>query len=462
MARSFTASTDYFLAAGLPITAYPVTIACWYNSTDDGGGRVLCALNNPTNNDRLQIATAWNVAGDPLRAAAFLNSGSGSAASSTSAMTTSTWQHACAVFTSTTSRTIYLNGANSATDTTSVAVTISGLTSFYIGKSRAGSPANASIAGIGIWDAALTAAEAQALAQGVSPLSVRPSALVAYYPLVGNATDEPDYVGGFTAAQSGSTPKADQPRIFLPSAQILQFPSAAGGSSLNVSATTDTLVIAEQAATIGLSKNVSASTDTLVITEFAATVGSALDVQATTDSLVISEQAATIGLAINVQAGTDSLVITEYPASLGSTQNVSATTDTLVITEQPATIGLALNVQATSQALVITEYGALITDSTVVETPAPAGGIGHKRKRVMVDGIVYAVTPSQERQLLRDMAAQREADALMAAALGDQELAKVIQPKVTRLAKRVAKIDRLERLRKEDEEILLQFILRVA
>jgi hypothetical protein len=107
-------------------------------------------------------------------------------------------------------------------------------------------------------------------------------------------------------------------QIFRPQqARIYSFPS--GGSSLNVSATTDALTLAEYAATIGKSINVSANVDALTLAEYAATVSLSRNVSANVDALTLAEYAATIGYSRNVSATADALVI----AGLGCTVSLS-------------------------------------------------------------------------------------------------------------------------------------------
>ena len=74
------------------------------------------------------------------------------------------------------------------------------------------------MAHIGIWNVVLSAAEVAALAAGVSPLRIRPSALVAYWPLWGNSSPEPDWAGGDQPlTMVGTVPASTQsPRVGAP------------------------------------------------------------------------------------------------------------------------------------------------------------------------------------------------------------------------------------------------------
>lgn len=61
---------------------------------------------------------------------------------------------------------------------------------FRVGRDNVGSVWNSgTVAEIGLWDAALSAAECAALAKGFKPCRIRPRSLVSYLPLVRNVND---------------------------------------------------------------------------------------------------------------------------------------------------------------------------------------------------------------------------------------------------------------------------------
>ena len=60
-----------------------------------------------------------------------------------------------------------------------------------------------------------------ALGKGISPLLVRPGGLVAYWPLIGNASPEIDPVGGINLSWNATPLKADHYPIILPRARKL-------------------------------------------------------------------------------------------------------------------------------------------------------------------------------------------------------------------------------------------------
>lgn len=85
------------------------------------------------------------------------------------------------------------------------------------------------LAEIAVWNTALTGAEAAALAKGFSPLFVRPSALVAYWPLIGRTDPEIDVWKNRLAGTLTNAPAAaDHPRVIYPAAPLItEAPGAA-------------------------------------------------------------------------------------------------------------------------------------------------------------------------------------------------------------------------------------------
>jgi hypothetical protein len=215
MAYEFTAASSRYLnTTAAPVTAVPLTMACWFNCPD-GSNQALFNLGNTSNNDRWLVVAEGNNAGDPLSFDCIqvaVNAGA-SAAKSTSGYAINTWQHACGVATSTSSRTVYLNGGSSATNTDTRTPTAP--TQVIVGGRLAGGSvglfANGLIAEVGIWSAALTADEVASLAKGMTCDKVRPQSLVFYAPLVRNLQD---VRGGLTITNNNSATVANHPRVY--------------------------------------------------------------------------------------------------------------------------------------------------------------------------------------------------------------------------------------------------------
>lgn len=216
MARDFNGSTQLLYATTM-VTAYPLTMACWFNSDSVTVQQFLMAVVQYGGlGDYFALEACGIVTGDPVRASVYQPGVAYSPADSTAGYTAGTWYHACGVYTSATARAAFINGANKGTVATNV--TPGGLSVVSIGTCyRNDNPAvytDGRIAEAAIWGAALTDAEVAILALGVSPLLVQPANLLAYWPLVGNNSPEIDLVGGVGLTLSVSPPtKADHPRV---------------------------------------------------------------------------------------------------------------------------------------------------------------------------------------------------------------------------------------------------------
>lgn len=195
MARSFVAaSTQHLLVSAAPVTAMPLSMACWFKASDTTTSRCLMSISDGAgDNAWYRLNIRGDVGGDPIEANARNGGANDRFVQSTAGYTTSGWYHGCAVFTSTTSRTIYLNGGNSATDTTSGSAP-SGMTTTTIGKRSSANSAlmNGVISHATIWNVALTASEAAVLARGASPFTVRPASIVGYW-FLGFSSPEVDW-----------------------------------------------------------------------------------------------------------------------------------------------------------------------------------------------------------------------------------------------------------------------------
>jgi len=209
MAYSFDGVDDYIEGATAPVTAVPLTMASWFRVNVDQVG-VTIALDTAASNSQFQAYVRGSVGGTRV-AAGSVESGTNSFASSSTSYTPSVWGHMAAVFTSATSRDIYLDGGPIESNATSSTPT--GINRVRIGarfSTSLGSFFSGLIAETAIWNAALTGSEIASLAKGISPRRIRPGSLRFYAPLVREAID---IVGGVALTVNGAV-AADHPRIF--------------------------------------------------------------------------------------------------------------------------------------------------------------------------------------------------------------------------------------------------------
>lgn len=212
MARSFNGSNQYFWRAEAIITAYPVTMACWFSMTSFASARVLMGIGIAGSDHSALIYTGTD---SKLRTFA-----QGQAAASTTVLSTGTWYHGAGVFANATARAVLTNGAGKTADSVSASFPPSANRTYLGAQVYSGGITNyvsGQIAEAGMWSAALDDSEIASLAKGFSPLLVRPASLVAYWPLLGNLDPEPDFWAANHAVTGVNSPtSAAHPRVIYP------------------------------------------------------------------------------------------------------------------------------------------------------------------------------------------------------------------------------------------------------
>ena len=214
MAYQFSGSGQNLYSTSTPVTATPLTMACWMNKTATTQGSVLVGIYwNGSDFWYAFYLYASRTADGQKVSLGLGNNNSFNSTEATATYTAGTWHHVCGVYTSPTSRTIYMDGGNEATGTFSLTPT--NLNSVSIAASKrlvtTDNYFDGSLAEVAIWDAALTKAEAGSLADGMSPQLVRPQNLRVYVPLVRSTQD----LKGLSFTTAGSPTVSAQPRVYL-------------------------------------------------------------------------------------------------------------------------------------------------------------------------------------------------------------------------------------------------------
>jgi hypothetical protein len=209
MAYEFNGTNQYLNTASTPVTGTPLTLACWFNSDSATALQFLLSIDAGGAN-YYAIAAAGNSAGDPV-SIFYRGPGIGNRVVSTSTgYSVGTWHHACGVFSNTTDRTVYIDAGSSTSE--SFTQNINNATGIKIGTLAGGSQfPDGRIAEVGIWNAALTAAEIASLAKGMTCDKVRPQSLVFYAPLIRNLQD---VRGGLTITNNNTATVANHPRVY--------------------------------------------------------------------------------------------------------------------------------------------------------------------------------------------------------------------------------------------------------
>lgn len=218
MAIALNGTSQYINIGSAPVTAMPLTIACWFRlaTVSSGVFQLILQINNnaqattTTGTYRLLLPTNNTI----LRASQATSGTSANADSASGSLSANTWTHGAGVFTSTTSRAVYVNGVSAGTNTTSLAepsVASMNIGAAVINTSSASAFMSGSVAEVGVWSAALDAMELNALADGVSPANVRPQSLAFYSPLI---RDLVDYRKSLALTNVGGATASDHPRVY--------------------------------------------------------------------------------------------------------------------------------------------------------------------------------------------------------------------------------------------------------
>ena len=215
--------TDDYLNKSVAIFSgktYPLTFAAWVRPDDKGPNMYAVASDSGSGSSK-QITLGTGGSGK------FRTSQKGHAVTSGVYYDNSntTWFHILSSYEAADDVKLYVNGSLDGTISSGSGISdFADSNQFYIGTGiLSGSDLTSrtwegGIAEVAAYAAQLTAGEISALANGFSPLFVRPSALVGYWPLGGAySNDNMDLIGGNTLTANGGASVETHPRIIYPS-----------------------------------------------------------------------------------------------------------------------------------------------------------------------------------------------------------------------------------------------------
>jgi hypothetical protein len=240
VARTFNGTSEYLSAASAVVAGTPCSMAAWFKPVNLTNDRTVMGVSASGSSSSRRMLCYQN----KVQAYEADGTAVGTALSAINA-TAAVWNHGAVVFASASSRAAYLNGANKGTDTTTTA--ISGIDSTTIGCINYNASASeffgGDVAEAAIWNVALSDVDVAVLAAGISPLLVRPDALVAYWPLLSGYSPEIDLMVGRRSMTVTGTTLAAHPRLYLPTGPLaiptiaLHAAQFAAASSCGVSTT---------------------------------------------------------------------------------------------------------------------------------------------------------------------------------------------------------------------------------
>lgn len=225
MARQFAADQYFEKAsyAALP-AGTPFTLSCWAKADSFADWRVPFTLRNAGNTKIARLL----VNGSGQTQAQAIAPGQSGLATTGSSGSTGTWYRLTAVFTAT-GRLVYRDNV-AAIDVTATVDLTSGLTHVAVGSYPGFYDWLGAIADAAVWDVDISPDDQAALAAGYSAISVRPDALVGWWPLFGRGTNEENWVGPDILTPSGTPTVTDAPRLIYPRRRTVFLPVAAAPS----------------------------------------------------------------------------------------------------------------------------------------------------------------------------------------------------------------------------------------
>jgi len=178
------------------VTAYPFTLSAWFNCDNVTAlGALVSISDEATDNERWVLQADGASAGDPVRLRS-VAAGTGVNAATSTGYTAGSWNHACGIGRSATSRDAYLNGGGKGSSAASN--TPAGLDNTTLGLSDRATdiePFPGLLAEVCVWNIALNDQDVALLAAGYHPLEVRPVGIVGYWPLVNRSNPHLDLSG---------------------------------------------------------------------------------------------------------------------------------------------------------------------------------------------------------------------------------------------------------------------------
>jgi hypothetical protein len=194
----------------MPVTVPPIIVSLWVNVASLSAAQTLVYIGDSTvNTDYLEISI--QTSGAARITAASLASGA-SSATTANTLTTGGWHHILAVWTTTTSRAIYLDGG---TQSSVAALRTPSTPNVFCLLDQdglaPGAPSSATIQNVAVWDATTTTVGftsaltmATALYRGADPRTMRGNNhLVRYWPIYGDRSPEVG-ISGATLTKNGT------------------------------------------------------------------------------------------------------------------------------------------------------------------------------------------------------------------------------------------------------------------
>jgi len=221
MSLHFDGINDIAQTLTAPVTAVPFTLACWIKPDDASivANQFFLTLSDASDSQRFYLYIAGSSETPQGALACYAEGSAGDGNNIAGPLTDDVWQHVCLVCASATDRRLYLNGGSRLDMTGNVGAP--SVDRFQIGsRADLSDPFGGFMADVAVWNAALSDAQAAALAS-FYPSEVAAANLAAYWPLRTNADPTPDVVGANDLDVTGATfDGGDNPMLLLAAQSI--------------------------------------------------------------------------------------------------------------------------------------------------------------------------------------------------------------------------------------------------
>lgn len=215
MGKNFTRASDHKISLGSsPLSAYPCTMAAWGRTSNATFYQTLVVIEDSTDSHYAYLVFR-NSAGAQTAVLDFQAGGANRRSETTTTYSADTWHHLCAVMASATDRRVYLDAGGVGSNVTSTVFPTVDRGHMGSDETSAGGAAlQGDLGDVAMWNVELTTSEIAALAKGMDPRLIRPSALVFYF----RGWDNEPYIdrskSNVALTNSGSVAAGAHPRMF--------------------------------------------------------------------------------------------------------------------------------------------------------------------------------------------------------------------------------------------------------
>lgn len=227
MARGNLSVTNYLKYSAALVTAVPFTISAWTKMIAVGSDGIifdLHATGSASARNTFKLYARGSSSDFRVEAG---NGSTNDSAGGPGTISAGNWYHTAGVFTNATTRRCYVDGVVGGAGSSTNLVP-SGINEARIGVEGGSAPGkglNGYVADVAVWDIALSATEIARLAAGANPMTIRPDALVAYWPLMrASAQSEPNMAGkgSYRMANNGTVgTHPHPPKIIMPKRRLI-------------------------------------------------------------------------------------------------------------------------------------------------------------------------------------------------------------------------------------------------